>query len=300
MSSRSFFRGLRSVSISILAGLSMAATISARAEIGAKDWEGKWVMIPAQSSALDVFDTVSLDFREVSADRVVINEQWGSRRSVEELLNLQMGGVVNQVPIEHKVFASNVFMGGRREVGNTRDIVANWSDGFAELALHETLPIISSQGHRELLYRSSMSLNVDGTVLTWSVQRPTRPADEPQVYQLKREGYRDAYFMEMSDDWGMDEDLPEQAALITLQGVVNEQGPLLYFVYGEQWDFRFTDEIKDYYQAKKQFSFKQLRGLRQALTTFKDKVHKYVVWDKEVRTSIICLLYTSPSPRDRG
>ena len=230
---------------------------------------------------------MSLEFQSVSTDHVVINEKWGSRRSHAELLDLQLGGAVNAVPIEHKVFASNVFMGVRREVGANRAIVAKLAKPFAELELQETLPIVSSQGHRTLSYRTTLSLNADGTILTWRVQRPTRPADEPQVYRLKREGYRDAFYMTMSDNWGIDQDLPEQAALITLQGVVNQQGPQLYFVYGPEWDFRFTGQIKDYYQAKKAFSFKELKTFRQALTTFKDQVHRYIVWDKEVRTSLI-------------
>jgi hypothetical protein len=222
-------KGLRPAFFLCLAGLSLLWASVARAEFSAANWEGKWVLIKEQSSALDVFDTVSLDFREVSAGRIVINERWGSRRYHEELLELDMGGAVNAVPIEHKVFASNVFMGVRREVGDTRDIVAHWTEPFAELTLSEALPIHASQGKRTLRYDATMSLNADGTVLTWTVQRPTRPADEPQVYRLKREGYRDAYLMTMSDDWGIDQDLPEQAALITLQGVVNQHGPLLYF-----------------------------------------------------------------------
>jgi|UniRef100_UPI00404A1AA6 hypothetical protein len=280
-------RGLRPVFYAWLIGLSLLLAGTARAEFSGSDWAGKWVLIPEQSSALDVFDTVSLEFQSVSTDHVVINEKWGSRRSHAELLDLQLGGAVNAVPIEHKVFASNVFMGVRREVGANRAIVAKWAKPFAELELQETLPIVSSQGHRTLSYRTTLSLNADGTILTWRVQRPTRPADEPQVYRLKREGYRDAFYMTMSDNWGIDQDLPEQAALITLQGVVNQQGPQLYFVYGPEWDFRFTGQIKDYYQAKKAFSFKELKTFRQALTTFKDQVHRYIVWDKEVRTSLI-------------
>jgi len=281
------FQGLRPALLFLFAGLSLLPATAAGAEFSRESWQGKWVLIPEQSSALDVFDTVSLEFQEVSAGRVVVNERWGSQRSHEELLDLQVGGFVNHVPIEHKVFASNVFMGVRRDVGSTRDIVAKWTKAFAELELLETLPIVSSQGHRELKYRATMSLNADGTVLTWTVQRPTRPADEPQVYRLKREGYRDAFYMNMTDKWGIDEDLPEQAALITLQGVVNRKGPLLYFVYGPEWDFRFTGQIMDYYKAKKQFSFRQLKSFRAALTQFKDAVRKYVVWDKDVRTSLI-------------
>ena len=278
-------RGLRSVLFSCLIGLSLLLISVARAEFSAKDWEGKWVLVKSQSSALDVFDTVSLEFKSVSVDRVVINEKWGSRRSHAELLDLKTGGEVNAVPIREKVFTSNVFMGVRREVGATRDIVANWGEGMEVLELEETLPILSSQGKSEIEYYSTISLNADGTVMTWIVRRGTRPVG--QKYVLKREGYRDAFYMEMSDNWTMDADLPEQVALITLQGVVNQESPLLYFVYGPKWDFRFTDEIKDYYEAKKQFTFKQLKSFRAALKAFEGKVHNYVVWDKAERTSLI-------------
>lgn len=270
-----------------LIGTSLLLAGPAHAMFSGENWQGKWVLIPEQSSALDVFDTLSLDFREVTADRVTMGERWGSDRFLEEVLDLNVGGAVNHVPIQHKVFASNVFMGVRREVGLTRSIKAQWVEPFVKLELLEVLPVHSSQGRSNLDHKSTIALNGDGTVLTWTITRPTRSSDAPLVYRLKREGYRDAFFMKMTDNWGIDEDLPAQAALITLQGVVNRQGPLLYFVYGEQWDFRFTGQIKDYYQAKKQFSFKELKTLRAALTQFKGQVSNYIVWDKDVRTSLI-------------
>ena len=253
----------------------------------AADWSGNWVMVPEQSSAVDVFGSVSLNFHVVSDSYIHVTERWGTRRFQEDTLELQVGGDVNRVEIDHKVFPSNVFMGLRREVGSHRLITVEWVDGFQELHLEEECPVISQQGRSTMRFSSTLQMNADATVLTWTVYRPTRPADQPIVYVLKREGWRDAYYMEMSDDWAIDGDLPEQAALITLQGVVNEGAPLLYFIYGPEWDFRFTDEIFDYYKAKKQFTFKQLRSFRQALQTFQDKVDKYIVWDKEVRTSLI-------------
>lgn len=284
----SFLRGLRSAGLLLLTGFSLLITLTARAEFTAQNWQGNWVMIPEQSSGLDVFDTVSLAFKSVSAERVAVTVRWGAQRSVDEVLDLRVGGAVNQVPVDHKAFGGNVFMGVRRDVGAHREIVASWhGPAFAELNLQDKLPIQAQQGRRVLEGRSSFSLNTDGTLLTWLVQRPTRPADDPLIYRFKREGFRDAYVMKMTDNWEIDGDLPAQAALITLQGVVNRHGPLLYFVYGPEWDYRFTSQIKDYYQQKKQFTFKQLTSLRQALTTFKDKVHKYVVWDKNVRTSLI-------------
>src|SRR5690606_9203646 len=54
-----------------------------------------------------------------------------------------------------------------------------------------------------------------------------------------------------------------------------------------QWDFRFTGDIMDYYRQKKAFSFKKLNGFRQALETFKTDAKRYIVWDTNVRTSLI-------------
>ncbi|MEX0326216.1 MAG: GxGYxYP domain-containing protein, partial [Puniceicoccaceae bacterium] len=251
------------------------------------DWTGNWVMVPGQSSAVDVFRSVSLKFHRISADHIHVTERWGTRRFQEDTLDLQVGGTINKVEIDHKVFPSNVFMGLRREVGSHRLITAEWEPDYTGLRLEETCPVISSQGRKDMRFSSTLQMNANGTVLTWTLYRPTRPADEPIVYVLKREGWRDAYYMEMSDNWYIDGDLPEQAALITLQGVVNEEAPLLYFIYGPEWDFRFTDEIFDYYKAKKQFTFRQLRSFRQALQTFKDRVDKYIVWDTAERTSLI-------------
>jgi hypothetical protein len=261
--------------------------VSLEADLSSADWLGNWVMIPEQSSSVDVFGTVGLTFHDSTPESVTVTERWGARRFQEDILELKTGGEVNRVQIDHKVFPSNVFMGLRREVGAHRQIVANWVDGFTGLEIEETCPVISQQGKRDLRFISSLRMNAAGTILTWTLQRPTRPADQPIVYTLKREGYRDAFVMDMSDNWFIDGDLPEQAALITLQGVVNEEAPLLYFIYGPEWDYRFTDEIFDFYKARKQFTFRKLRDLRHALTTFSGKVDKYIVWDTSERTSLI-------------
>ncbi len=268
----------------LLALLSGAETFG---EPNAADLLGKWILIPKESSDVDLFKTVSLEFEEVSNDRVVLTERWGRRRHHEEKLDLTMSGEVNEFSIDHKVFASNVFMGLRRPVGEVRKISAQWVVPYRVLQLEEQYGILSSQGRSDFVSSSTIALDDTGTRLTWSIQRPTRPVDQPLVFQLKREGYREAYYMDMKPDWEIDGLLPEQAALITLQGVVNEQGPLLYFIYPETWDFRFTDEIFEYYEEHKQFTFTKINTLRRALQLLGDKVEKYVVWDKEVRTSLI-------------
>lgn len=267
--------------------LLLLGNLSLDSAVDAGDWEGNWVMVSEQSSAVDVFGSVSLNIHESTPEHLRLTERWGTRRYQEDQLHLRTGGEVNRVEIDHKVFPTNVFMGLRRVVGEDRRITVQWEEGYRRLRIEEVCPVISSQGRRDLRMTSTLEMGPDGNVLKWILQRPTRPADEPIVYVLKREGYRDSYYMEMSDNWHIEGDLPEQAALITLQGVVNEEAPLLYFIYGPEWDFRFTEDIFDYYKAKKQFSFRKLNSFRQALSTFQDKVDKYIVWDTEERTSLI-------------
>jgi len=248
---------------------------------------GKWELIPRESSGVDLFSTVSLEFKEITENEIVMVERWGNRRSHHERLHLKLGGVENRVPIEHKVFAGNVFMGLRREPGTERVVRAYWEESGRSLRLEESFPLLSSQGRRKFQTKSTITLDPGGNTMTWVIHRPTRPPDQPVTYRMKREGYRHAYYYSMDSDWTIDGLLPEQAALISLQGVINEAGPLLYFLYPETWDFRFTDEIFEYYRDKKQFTFKELKSLRHALLAFRDRVDHYIVWDKAERTSLI-------------
>ncbi len=240
---------VRPTLLSVLFGL--LAGVESSAEPSASGLLGKWVLFPRESSNVDLFRTVSLEFEQVSPQRVVLTERWGGSRHHQEKLDLALGGVVNEFPINHKVFASNVFMGLRRPLSESRKISAQWQELYQVLRLEEHYTLLSSQGKSDFTSYSTLALDETGTILEWTIQRPTRPADQPLIFHLKREGYRDAYYMELVDDWEIDGLLPEQVALITLQGVVNEQGPLLYFIYPETWDFRFTDEIFEFYEEKK-------------------------------------------------
>lgn len=281
----SFPNGTHACVMLVFVVLLVAGSLSAKFTVDS--WAGKWVSVPEQSATVDVFGSVSLDFESVTKEHIQLTERWGKSRFQEDTLSLSVGSTENRVVIDHKVFPSNVFMGLRRKVGADRRIQVEWLDQMGGLKIEEVCPILSQQGGKDIRLSSTLQLNADGSLLTWTMYRPTRPADEPIVYVLKREGYRDSYYMEMTDNWSIEGGLPEQAALITLQGVVNEEAPLLYFIYGPEWDFRFTKDIFDYYKANKQFSFRQLKTFRQALTAFQGKVGKYIVWDKEVRTSLI-------------
>jgi len=96
-----------------------------------------------------------------------------------------------------------------------------------------------------------------------------------------------AYSMEFGEGWGIDEDLPDYAMLISLQGIVNADGPELYFVYPDSWTWKITAPLKEFYENRHNFVFKKLESPREALQTLGNQAGGYVVWDKEVRTSLI-------------
>ncbi|NOZ62475.1 MAG: hypothetical protein GXO74_12430, partial [Calditrichaeota bacterium] len=130
-------------------------------------------------------------------------------------------------------------------------------------------------------------LSKDKQLLIYEISRSTRPAEAKIKYVFKRKGFRNAYFMRLQDNWRIDEMLPTQAFLISLQGLANLTGPNFYFIYPEKWDFRFTPDVFEFLKDRHYFTFKELKTADQALRVFKDNVKGYVVWDKNVRTSLI-------------
>lgn len=108
----------------------------------------------------------------------------------------------------------------------------------------------------------------------------------------KWEGYdenaaKEAYFMEFGSNWFLDGDLPMYAMLISLQGLANAEDPNLYFVYPDSWPWKITAPLKEFYEERHNFTFEQLYTPREALEALGDHAKGYVVWDKEVRTSLI-------------
>ena len=96
-----------------------------------------------------------------------------------------------------------------------------------------------------------------------------------------------AFMMKLSDNWEIDQDLPQKALLISLQGIANNKAPRLYFIYPENWTYTFTESLLDYYRTSRQIRFIELATIDDALQTFHQYAKGYIVWDKSVRTSLI-------------
>ena len=98
---------------------------------------------------------------------------------------------------------------------------------------------------------------------------------------------KNAYVMQMSEDWTIEGDLPEHALLLSLQGLVNRDGPNLYFEYMPSWTWKITKPLREFYERRHGFAFTPLETPEEALELFAGSAKGYVVWDKEARTSLI-------------
>lgn len=95
------------------------------------------------------------------------------------------------------------------------------------------------------------------------------------------------YTMTLSNDWTIEGDLPDNALLVSLQGIANKQEPQIYFEYPEEWTFKFTTPVLEYYRDSRDMNFETLAGVDDALQKLAHTADGFVVWDKDVRTSLI-------------
>ncbi len=98
---------------------------------------------------------------------------------------------------------------------------------------------------------------------------------------------REASVMRLEGNWRVSGDLPRKALLISLQGLANRGAPRLYFIYPPDWTYTFTEPVYRYYRDRHNIRFSEISSTREALGRFAGQADGYVVWDPEVRTSLI-------------
>jgi hypothetical protein len=249
-------------------------------------FDGRWEMIPHKSTDIDLYGTLGVEIRQ-SGNRVTVINTWGKGRSFRDSLPLVIGGAPTSIPVTNRVFPSNVFMGLMMPAGTQRRFTASWEKNGTSLSLHEQFKLRGSQGIVDANATHTYMLADDRETMTYSIARSTRSSGPEVRYVLKREGTANAFMMKLDDNWDVSGRLYINAFLISVQGLANLEGPRLYFVYPEKWDFLYTPSVLEYYKEKRNYSFTELRGPEAALRTFKKAVKGYVVWDKAVRTSLI-------------
>ena len=248
--------------------------------------EGRWELVPQASSEVPLYRNLSLEFR-LGKRKVVLVEKWGRRRSFSDTLVLRTDGTLQRISVTNRVWPTNVFMGLSMIPGSSRQVKAAWVDPGKTLRLDIRYPIRGSQGKTWIEATHWFKLQPDPDVLEYTIHRDTRVGGPVLRYVLKRAGTKRAFVMHLKDDWRIDGGLPENAFLISLQGIANCHGPKLYFVYPKSWAFTYTPHVFDFYKNKRYYTFTELKTPQQALDSLKQYVKGYVVWDKKVRTSLI-------------
>jgi len=248
-------------------------------------FQGKWKLIKEGSSDLDYFQYMTIQFT-VKQDEVTVVKEFGPRRKSTETMVLKTNGTKNFVNVTDRTFMSNLYMGLKLPSQAKKEVTATWLNANV-LVIHERYNIAGSQGTRQLEVDNAFELSGDKDLLTYRIKRSSRKAGPDLTYILKRADANNAYVFQMSDDWDIQSGLGRQACFISLQGIVNETKPNLYFVYGPKYSFNYTGELFTYLEKQKHFSFTKLNSLEHALQIFKQQIKGYIIWDKSVRTSLI-------------
>jgi len=98
-----------------------------------------------------------------------------------------------------------------------------------------------------------------------------------------------ATLLPLSENWRMDGDIPVHALLISLQGLANREQPRVYLEYPASWQWEIVRPLIGFLERRHGMTFDRL-GLNDAdaaLKLFARHAKGYVVWDREVRTSLI-------------
>jgi hypothetical protein len=247
-------------------------------------FNGKWKLMKNKGSDLDYFPAMTIDF-SINKNELTINTFLGPKRKYEENMIVPLNGKTVKVEIKDRSFYTNLYMGLRLPPKGIKEVSAGINLNI--LTVNEKIMAQTSQGEKSINIIHTYTLSDDKNIITYTIKRDSRKTGPETKYILKRADYNNAWVMKMSDDWNINSKLPEQACLISLQGIINEEKPNLYFIYGKEWDFNYTEELYKYLEDGKYFTFNRLNSLEQALGLFKEKVKGYIVWDKNVRTSLI-------------
>ncbi len=260
-------------------------------------FNGTWKFVPEKSSEIDLYETLSLEIHAAKPGVSLISI-WGSGTVFKDTLTLKTGGVVNTIPVRDRVWPANVMMGVKMEAGSVQRATARWEKNGSRLIVKKEYTLLVSEGKRNVAESDTYDISPDERMLTLTIDRSTRktgPAmrfvffktDSIHLAQSAMAPRTLTYFMKLAANWEISGSLPENALLISLQGLANTGAPRLYFVYPENWDFRFTPFMLDYLKDKHHLDFDELKSPEAALAQFKSFVKGYVVWDKTVRSSLI-------------
>ena len=177
-------------------------------------------------------------------------------------------------------------MGLRMPEGGVRHVSAAWEGTSASGSTSDS----RFTAHREpcpLTAVRRYEVTDRDDILVYTVERSTRKTGPAMKYVLKRRGARQAFTFRLADDWTVGGMLPVNAMMISLQGLANRTGPALYLLYPDDWPFTYVNSVLDFYKDKRYYTFRELKTPAEALQALGKAAKGYVVWDTNVRTSLI-------------
>lgn len=246
--------------------------------------EGKWKVLKHKSSDIDYYQSIEFEF-SIKKGEITFAREFGPRRKYQEKMVLKTDGSPRQIKIEDPTVPTNIFMALQMPVGDFKEVSARWQDQV--LVIQEKFKVQVGQGPRAMEIQYLFKAIGNHQLLECRIRKSSRQGEPALVYILKKTDFRNAYYMTLNDNWEINGNLPEQACLISLQGLANAEKPNLYFIYGPEWPFNYVQDLYDFLVRERYFTFTRLNSLDQALNTFKEQVKGYIVWDKHVRTSLI-------------
>ena len=276
---KAFLRIIASVALVLLLPLMLHAQTG-------PSLDGSWELIPAHSQDMDHFRSFALTLR-TAGQPVTIVQVWRARQVHRDSVTLIPGAKEVTLPVPGWVNPPNVYMGMRRPEGGTRQMAARYEDGGRTLIVTEKLQHEGSQGPKPVTIEHRYALTKEKDMLEYSIIRSTRKTGPPMKYTFKKAGTRHGYVIRLKDDFTIPGDLAYNAMMISLQGLANITAPNVYLLYPTDWPFTYVNSVFDFYKDKRFYTFTELRAGADALKALGKFAKGYVVWDKEVRTSLI-------------
>ena len=252
---------------------------------GSQPLLGTWDLIPDQSTDIAHFGALTVEVKQ-SGDLLTICRTWGRGRTFRDSVALVPGGLPVDLAVGSWVFPSNIFMGLRMPVGGKRRVSAVWEEG-KRLRVNESFLVRGSQGAVPVTAVHRYEVSDENDILVYSTERSSRKSGPETKYVLKRRGARRAFVFRLEDDWSVSGRLSANAMMISLQGLANRTGPLLYLLYPDDWPFTYVNSVLSFYTDRRHYTFTELKTPSEALRALGSHAQGYVVWDTAVRTSLI-------------
>ncbi|MCC6398113.1 MAG: hypothetical protein IT282_13955 [Bacteroidetes bacterium] len=247
---------------------------------------GEWELLPASSSDIDHFRILSLTIR-TDGKAITVVQRWRARLTVTDSVTLVPGAKPIEAPVEGWVNPLNVYMGMRRPEGSKRTLSAKYDPSTSTVTVLEKLTHRGSQGPKPVTVEHHYTVTKDPGILTYIMKRSTRKPEPEVKYNFKLKGTRHGYVIRLNDDFTIPGGLPANATMISLQGLANKTGPVVYLLYPADWPFTYVNSVYDFYRTKRHWTFTELKTPADAIKSLSRFAKGYVVWDTSVRTSLI-------------